>query len=380
MNKVLKKHNYDIFKSGADTVKRGVSPITPTSSLSNNKLRESNSSFSANTSNNPCEDTKDLYMVDRGKHSNEISTKNVIFAASVDKSPSSFTLNEQTLTNLTHSNSITSTSSASQLNKQTLSPIVHHRNIQQNTSNLFNDSKGAINQLNMKPNSVSSSLSNYHHQILSNTFITSNNNPNNSKISLASVDSTSTPTEKTSSPSRMLSNHTNTLPSNLGRGNNIQYQFESNYLLKSNPKSVASPGNAIFFNVVTSISSTNASTSQTSTNATITSSNVPNSSYSGNNIYSTLPKLTNPIIKNVSNVTGNIYGNVSAVANEFEQLIARNTSSNNIGASNVSVNNHGSYNTLGSYRVQYSSTNPFLNNFNSNSSDLSSELVATDDK
>lgn len=353
-----------------------MSPITPTSSLPNNKLRESNSNFSVSTSNNAGEDTKDLYMVDRGKHSNGISTKNVIFAASVDKSPSSFTLNEQTLTNLTHSNSITSTS---QLIKQTLSPVVHHRNIQQNTSNLFNDSKGAMNQLNMKPNSGSSSLSNYHHQFSSNTFIISNNNANNSKISLTSVDSTSTSNES-SSPFRILSNHTNTLPSNLGRGNNIQCQFDSNYLLKNNPKNVASPGNAIFFNVLTSISSTNTSTTQTSTNATITSSNVSGNNFSSNNIYSTLPKSTNSVSKTVSNVTGNIYGNVSAVANEFEQLIARNTCSNNIIASNASVNNHGSYNTLGSYRVQYSSTNPFLNNFNSNSSDVSSELVTTDEK
>lgn len=314
-------------------------------------------------------------MMERCKHSNGISTKTVLFAANVNKSPSSFILNEQTPTNISLSNSITSTSSTSQLIKQTLSPLVHHRNIPQNTSNLFNDSKGTINQFNMKPNSVSSSIAN--------TFIMNNNNPN-SKIffSLASDDNTFTPIEKTSSPSRVLSNHTNTLPSNLGRSNNIQYQFESNYLLKNNPKSVASPGNAIFFNTSTSISSSNASSNQTPINAATTSSNVSNSSFSSNNTYSTLPKTTNSL--SISNVTGNVYGNVSAVANEFEQLIARNTCSNNSASSvsNSSVNNHGNYNTLGSYRVQYSSTNPFLNNFNSNSSDfnVSTDNKAIDDK
>lgn len=320
-------------------------------------------------------------MVERCKHSNGISTKTVLFSASVNKSPSSFILNEQIPTNINLSNSITSTSSTSQLIKQTLSPLVHHRNIPQNTSNLLNDSKGTVNQFNTKQNTVSSSLGNYHFS--SNTFITNNNNSNSkTNFSLASVDDTNTSIEKTSSPSRVLSNHTNTLPSNLGRSNNIQYQFESNYLLKNNTKSVASPGNSIFFNTLTSIPSSNVSSSQTSINAATTSSNVSNNSFSSNNTYSTLPKTTNSL--NTSNVTSSIYGNVSAVANEFEQLIARNTCGNNSinSISNPSVYNHGSYNTLGSYRVQYSSTNPFLNNFNSNSSDfnVSTEQKAIDDK
>lgn len=308
-------------------------------------------------------DTKESYI--RGKNSNVSSSKNVLFATDAEKSSSLFASNEHLLTNFSHVNSIPPTSTST-LIKQTLSPLLHHRNTPQNTANMLNDSKNSANQLKMKSNNGTSSLENYH--LSSNAFAIGNNDDadhdhddgNRSNFLLStSIDTSNTPIKKTLSPSRSLSNHKNTLPSQVARGNN-QFQFESNFLLKNKGKNIASPGNT-FFNASNSISTTNALvtlSSQTSTNTVISASTstIPNNSFP---IYGTLPKTTN------SNSSGTVYGNVSAVANEFEQLIARNSCSNSI--SNTSTSNHTNYHTLGSYRIQYSSTNPFLNNFNSNS-------------
>lgn len=307
-------------------------------------------------------------------------------------------LNEQLSSNFNHhtNNSITPTTSTSQLIKQTLSPLVH-RSIQSTTaSNSISHSNAKSGDpLKMKPNSISSSSFGSYHQISSaasmynnggsngsNGTSSTNGSKNNFSLS-SSMDNALphvTPGQRTSSPSRSLSSNTNsntntnTLPSqHVGR-----YQFESNYSLKNaKSKNYASPGNATFYNALNSISvssspssSSNASAvtmiNQTSTTGvTLSSSSSPSTNISNaSHIYGTLPK---------SSV-------VSAVASEFEQLIARNASgssnhSSSIGggggggvgigmsASNVVSNNHGNYNTLGSYRVQYSSTNPFLNHF-----------------
>lgn len=326
-------------------------------------------------SNTSCEDARDFYTIERGKSNNNASTKNVLFATGVEKSSSLYMLNEQLPTTLSNPNPITTTST-SQLIKQSLSPLVH-RNIQQNTPKSTNDSNVITNQHRTKPNSVSIPLDNY--QFSSNTFITNSNKSNSSKNNFSlstSIDVSNTLIENTSSPSRSLNNHTNTLPSHVGRSN---YQFESNCLLKNKPKTVTSPGKTTFFNALNSISSSNASATSISqtllgvSSSVSTSPNFSNTSFSSNHIYSTLPKTTNSISN--TNTTSNIYGNVSAVANEFEQLIARNATGNNSVNSSISnvSNNHGNYNTLGSYRVQYSSTNPFLNNFNFTDLNVSSE-------
>lgn len=345
-------------------------------------------------SNNLIEDAKESYTLDRGKASNGISAKNVVFAPAVERSISSYLLNDALSTNVTHKNSMTPSSSTSQLIKQTLSPLVHYRPTQQqqSTTNALSDAKGAPSPHKMKPNSVSSSLGNY--QLTStNTFTMTNNTgnggskPSNFSLSSSIDNHTSNVTpnsQRTSSPSRSLSSHTNTntLPSHVGRSNNNQYQFESNYSLKNKPKTFTSPGNSTFFNALSSISSSpssNASSvtmaNQTSTGAIISSSSATANISNSSNIYGTLPKsVANSF--GASNDTGRIYGNVSAVASEFEQLIARNANSGNNGiggmASGTSSNSHGNYNTLGSYRVQYSSTNPFLNHF--------TETSTTDDK
>lgn len=375
-----------LWSLGADTVKRGASPVNLTPSISSSKLKESNSSFSIKSSNNLWDSSKESYTLDRttAKTSNGIGVKNVLFAPSVEKSSSSYLLNDQQhTTNLNHSNSITPSSSTSQLIKQTLSPLVHQRH-NQPTSNSVSDTKNAASPLKMKPNNVSPFVGNYQ---LSNTFIMTNNNGNGNKNNYplsTSMDngSNNIPIQKASSTSRSLSSHTNTntLPSHVGRSNN-QYQFESNYLLKNKPKNFTSPENTSFFNALSSISSSNASvtianqhTSTASIMAASTSAaGISNNSAPSNNIYGTLPKSINAQAN--SNAAGAIYGNVSAVANEFEQLIARNASGNSTIGNNTNAtsNNYGNYNTLGSYRVQYSATNPFLNHFNPSSNDTNAD-------
>lgn len=347
-------------------------------------------------SNNFSEDAKESYTLDRVK-TNGIGVKNVLFAPGVERSSSSYLLNNESLllsssssSNLNHSNSITPITSTSQLIKQTLSPLVHHRPTQQTTTNALSDSKGASSSHKMKSSSVSMSFGSYQLSTSSspssNTFSMGNSTGNGSKNNFplsATIDNTSivSPSQRTSSPSRSLSSHTNTntLPSHVGRSNNIQYHFESNYSHKNKPKNFTSPENTTFFNALSSITS---SSNVTSANQTSTGTNIISSAANSNisissSIYGTLPKsaaVTNSLGAS-NNSSGVIYGNVSAVANEFEQLIARNANSNNsIGGmvSNSSSNSHGNYNTLGSYRVQYSSTNPFLNHFG--------EPSTTDDK
>ncbi|XP_055307193.1 rho GTPase-activating protein 100F-like isoform X2 [Sitodiplosis mosellana] len=288
-----------------------------------------------------------------------------------DKSPSSFASNE--LTNFINLNAIQPTSTST-LIKQTLSPLVHHRKTN-NASNILNESKNAANQLKTKLKTGSTSIKNYH--LSSNTFIMDNNdddggsgggihddNDDRSNFLLsASTNTSNTTIKKTLSPSKSLINHTNMLPSQVARSNNIQYQFESNCLPKNKANNIASPGSTLF-NALSSISASNAPvtlSSQTSIAIPAsTTATISNNSYPSNNIYGTLPKTTNP------SSSGTIYGNVTAVANEFEQLIARNACNNTI---TNTTTNHTNYHTLGSYRIQYSSTNPFLNNFNSKSSE-----------
>lgn len=328
--------------------------------MSSSKLRDSNSSFAISTSNNldGVVDTKESYT---RKSINTTSSKNVLFATDADKPPSSFASNE--LTNFMNSNSIQPTSTST-LIKQTLSPLVHHRK-PNNTSNLLNESQNTTNQVKMKLKTGSSTLKNYQHS--SNAFVMDNNDDDyniddvggnrNDFLLSAPPDTSNTPFKKTLSPSRSLSNHTNMLPPQVGRSNN---QFESNCLPKNKANNITSPGST-FFNALSSISTSNTPvtlSSQTSmTNPASTTAAISNNSFSSNNVYGTLPKTTN------SCSSGTVYGNVSAVANEFEQIIARNA------CNNTTTNNHTSYHTLGAYRIQYSSTNPFLNNFNSNSSE-----------
>lgn len=232
-------------------------------------------------------------------------------------------------------------------------------------------------------------------------------------------------TKTISSPSRSLSTHTNTLPTNIGRTNNIHYQTESNnYSLKPKPKTFTSPRvnhtmnasdlaehesdadkaltsvtrNTSFFHALNSMSATaaptnahytnhltggvggggGATTNGPMSNATANITNSIGTYAASNGIYGTLPKATNSLgERTMSAMSSSVYGNVSAVASEFEQLIARNAAAAVSGASAAGGGGGGgaaasvgpNYNTLGSYRVQYSSTNPFLPSFNPQQSD-----------
>lgn len=333
--------------------------------MSSSKLRDSNSSFSINGSNNLDGNIKESYGVERGKNSNNISTKNVGFSTNVEKSLCSYMTNDQQPAN---SNSIPISISTSEFLKQKMSPLAHHRKTQENASNQLNDTKNTANQNKTKPNS-SSTLENLY--LSSNMFAASNSNDQDNKghFILSTKVESDLIVQKTLSPSRSLSNHQSSSPSLISRSNNIQYHFEPKYLPKNNANNFTSPSNTVF-NTINSILPSNPPVtlpSQTSTNITIPetiTTSISNSNFSTKNIYGTLSKTTNSI--------GNICGNVSAVTNEFEQLIARNACSNNsVGnVSNSSINDHNNYNTLNTYRVQYASTNPFLNNFNLNSSDV----------
>lgn len=154
-----------------------------------------------------------------------------------------------------------------------------------------------------------------------------------------------------SSPSRSISN-TNTLPSSVAR--NMLYQPDSNYSLKNQQQlNFTSPGNGHS----SAASGGSALYAQT------------------NNIYGTLPKNSSPF-SGTSSYSSSLYSNnitSTSTDNEFDKLIARYQTVTSTTAANTSsgtINNSystGNYNTLGSYRVQYSSTNPFLPSFNPNS-------------
>lgn len=202
-----------------------------------------------------------------------------------------------------------------------------------------------------------------------------------------SARSSSSSSSLSSSPPKILDMQTNTLPSSKGRSNNILYQTESNYSLKTKQKPfTTSPANNSPFNSFNSISATSATNSLSTTNQILTNGggSGTNSYLIGNknalNLHSKTPNnydsydVTSSIIKSTnSNASGggsgngdggSIHGNVSAVKNEFEQIIARNA-----GGATTASYGAGNYNTIGSYRVQYSSTNPFLPSFNPLESD-----------
>lgn len=307
---------------------------------------------------------------------NGFGSRSVLFAPNVSGSSSSYSISEHLkLNNNSNLNGNTSSiPTTSQLIKQTLSPLSQHRNI----SSLSPSSQSTAT-LNYLDSSFSSSLL----KNQSSTASLGTYQFPSSSLSL-SKDNKSDNASMSTSPSKSIinsnnTNNTNTLPSSLVR--NMLYQSESSYSLKNQEINFTSPGNTLNWN------------SQTS------------------NIYGTLPKSSSPFSSiGSSSVATNLTGNVQSVKNEFEQLIARNQglsssqstlgssgmSSSGIGSSGLNTSSlstsensnsssisasgldssaksglsYGNYNTIGSYRLQYSSTNPFLPSFNPNSTDL----------
>lgn len=154
-----------------------------------------------------------------------------------------------------------------------------------------------------------------------------------------------------SSHTRLSDTHTNTLPSNIGRDSN-QYKIDSNYIVQTKPNSIGkSSGKDSLLNTF--------SIGSTAINSTTSNQTWTNSQFKEFDKYDD-HDVTNSLNSKSSNSNANIYGSVSAVANEFEKIIARGTGNKTFTNLSQGSNN---YNTMNSYRIQYSSTNPFLPNF-----------------
>lgn len=357
------------------------------SSVSTVRFKESESTYSMkekDKDNHHLADKKESNSFENSKN-NGFGSRSVLFAPNVSSSSSSYSINEHLKLNNNNNNSslngnLSSTPTTSQLIKQTLSPLSQHRNIplsspsSQSSTTSLNYLDSTFSTSSLKNQLSTASLGTY--QFPSSTLLLSNENKSdNSSVSLS---------PSKSIPNHSSTNNTNTLPSNLAR--NMLYQSESSYSLKNQEINFTSPGSTLNWN------------SQTS------------------NIYGTLPKSSSPFSSiGSSSIATNLPGNVQSVKNEFEQLIARNqglsssqstlgssgmgssgigssslgssglntsslSTSENSNSSSISASgldsstkgglSYGNYNTIGSYRLQYSSTNPFLPTFNPNSTDL----------
>lgn len=168
-----------------------------------------------------------------------------------------------------------------------------------------------------------------------------------------SLASTHKPSIKSSPLSRLSETHTNTLPSNIGR-DSIQYKSDSNYIVQTTkPKSI---GNSTGKDSLLNTFSVGTTINSTTSNQIWTNSHLKEfDEYDEHDV-------TNSLNSKSSNSNANSYGSVSAVANEFEKIIARGTGGNATTFSNL-PQGPSNYNTMNSYRIQYSSTNPFLPNF-----------------
>lgn len=391
---------------GTDTVKRGISSagLNSTSSLTNGKIKESISNYSMKNDHKAGskDGNREWYTLDRNRSGATPSARSVLFSSDALSSLSSYSLSDKVKSpNLTHS------PSTSQLIKQTLSPLAQHRNISHSSLSDANHQASSSPSASNK-NPINNSLSSYqfpssslnlknNHLPLSsalNNDSNSNNNNHHHQSPLSIRKTTSA-----LSPARSLSNNitTNTLPSSVAR--NMLYQTDS-YNNTSVTSNFTSPGNGI----ASSSSGTAVSGNGIGNHHTLSSSGGGGGGGgigSYNNIYGTLPKNISSPFNNsnsITGVTGNgitsppssalsttaasassassslLYGNSTLSSttllptggNEFDKLIAKYSGG---GSSNIISSGAGNYNTIGSYKVQYSSTNPFLPTFNPNSND-----------
>lgn len=309
--------------------------ITSTSTA---RFKESNSSYSIKQQENQSKDGKETSTIDRQKSSNStygpisstiLPSRSVLFSTDLVSSSSAYSIKDQTKPNPPNSTSNMPTSAAI---KQTLSPLSQHRN----ASSAMHATSSAEPNYSLK-NQITSSPSLGTYQFPSSSI----NLKNNATSSLTEHNTSLSPSSvrKTSSPSRSLSNN-NTLPSSVVRN----YQSDSSYTLKNHqqqPMNFTSPGN--------------------NTN----SSSLHHYQSNNTNIYGTLPKTQFGSGSSNHHSTHNNSLLGSTTGNEIE-LINRHSSGSTVTTSN------GGYNTLGSYKVQYSSTNPFLQGFNPQYTDSTS--------
>lgn len=316
-----------VLQIGTDTVKRGVSPAASLTSTSTNRFRESGSSYSIKQDH-------DVNKSLNGDRKNDILKKNsssygpsssdllpsrsVLFSSEASSIITSNSIKDHyksSLSNTTNSTGVT----ASTLNNTNLtrSPLSQQRILQTNTDS------SSYNSLRNQTIS-SSTLGSYHFPSIN---INLNKNASNLDEKLNTTTTTNNTTANTSSmrqvssPSRTISN-TSTLPSNLAR--NMLYQSESSYSIKNQQINFTSPGNME------------------------SGSHYSNSNNAKINIYGTLPKTSSNHQPYSSSAT-------SSDSQELFNTLSQSISSSALG---------GNSNTLGAYRVQYSSTNPFLPTYN----------------
>lgn len=377
---------------GTDTVKRGASPATSiTNSMSSVRLKESGSTYSIkqnSTMDAMLTNTKDGIMKDNTStldrtqkiinnsygpiSSSILPSRSVLFSSDLGTSLSSQSIKDQLKSShqQQHQTSNLSTSSAI---KQTLSPLSQHRNAAAAAAASLHQSSGGPSEPNnvlKNQTSSSSSLGTYQFPSSSINLKNASSSLNNENYTSSSMSPSSI--RKSMSPSRSISN-TNTLPSSVAR--NMLYQSESSYSLKSSTQNPTAPTNHLhsvttnFTSPGNHLSSTPASASSSSHHHNMTSQQQSNSM----NLYGTLPKTSAYSLQN--NTSGPISGGGGSVGggNDFEMMSAGGGSGRNA-SSAITVSN-GGYNTLGSYRVQYSSTNPFLPSFNPASNGAGSDAT-----
>lgn len=209
--------------------------------------------------------------------------------------------------------------------------------------------------------------------IATTTAFTSSNkyedSPVSSSVTTAYSSTLSKLSSATSSPSRTIintNNNTNTLPLNIGRNNTLLYQSESNYNTTTNTTTTNTTTTSYTSPVVCSaITSTSNGSSYLSQGQ---------SSYS--NIYGTLPKTSSNSYSSKYDLgDGNDNGSNGASkystntysSYKYNSDFSTNSYSSASTTPSVTSNTNGSAsgagNTNSLFRVQYSSTNPFLDAF-----------------
>lgn len=378
------------FFLGTDTVKRGASPATSiTNSMSSVRLKESGSTYSIkqnSTMDAMLTNNKDGIMKDNTStldrtqkiisnsygpiSSSILPSRSVLFSTDLGTSLSSHSIKDQLKSShqQQHQTSNLSTSSAI---KQTLSPLSQHRNAAAAAAASLHQKSGGPSEPNnvlKNQTSSSSSLGTYQFPSSSINIKNASSSLNNENYTSSSMSPSSI--RKSMSPSRSISN-TNTLPSSVAR--NMLYQSESSYSLKSSAQNTTAPINHLH-SVTTNFTSPGNHLSSTPASASSSSHHHMTSQQqsSSMNLYGTLPKTSAYSLQN--NTSGSISsggGGSEGGGNDFEMMSG---SSGRNGANAITVSN-GGYNTLGSYRVQYSSTNPFLPSFNPASNGAGSDAT-----
>ena len=201
--------------------------------------------------------------------------------------------------------------------------------------------------------------------------------PVSSSVTTAYSSTLSKLSSATSSPSRTIintNNNTNTLPLNIGRNNTLLYQSESNYNTTTNTTTTNTTTTSYTSPVVCSaITSTSNGSSYLSQGQ---------SSYS--NIYGTLPKTSSNSYSSKYDLgDGNDNGSSKYSTNTYSSYKYNSDFSTNsysasttpLATSNIngSGSSAGAGNTNSLFRVQYSSTNPFLDAFDAPSATMAND-------